>query len=320
MKIDVKYQAYAAGKWWADVVNYNNSNPNGYAGYITKPITAFRANLIGDPKVVGTLVYRMHKVGSKWTSWQTSRNKDRKGKDYAGTKKDQYDGIQMYIKGVSGKHVRYRVHCRKKGWLDWVTDYGNGSDGYAGWYGYTIDAIQVEVVEKAKTVTIGHARQNEFGGATGGKAGDQNSEVAITNWYLHNKGWVVIRPKDANIAEKIAKCMEMACKNNHIGYCQTHRNTLKTAAAKYKYDVSKVKVNVETDCSALVRVCCLYAGVNVGDFYTGNEASVLKSTKKFSVITSSKYCKSSNYLRRGDILCTKTKGHTVVVLVSGKYA
>lgn len=167
-------------------------------------------------------------------------------------------------------------------------------------------------------VKIGSARINEKGTTTGGKAGDQTGgEVSTQSWYLHSKGWVVIRPKSSADAEKIAKCMEKACANNKIGYCQTHRDDLRKISVQYDYRVDKVKVNVEVDCSALVRVCCLYAGIKVGDFTTGNEKSVLKATGKFTILTDSKYTKSSAYLKRGDILVTKTKGHTVVVLSNG---
>lgn len=167
-------------------------------------------------------------------------------------------------------------------------------------------------------VKIGSARINEKGRVTGGKAGDQTGgEVGTQNWYLHSKGWVVIRPKDKNSAEKIAQCMEWACANDNIGYCQTHRDDLRKIAVKYKYSVDKVKVKVEVDCSALVRVCCLYAGISVGDFNTASEISALKKTGKFEIITDKSVCESSDKLKRGDILVTKTKGHTVVVLTNG---
>lgn len=170
-------------------------------------------------------------------------------------------------------------------------------------------------------VKIGSARINEKGTVTGGKAGDQTGgEVSIQNWYLHNKGWVVMHPKDKAVAEKIAKCMEMACANDNIGYCQTHRDDLRKTSAKYNYSVDKVKVKVEVDCSALVRVCCLYAGINVGDFNTASEVSALKKTGKFDIVTDKSVCNGSDRLRRGDVLVTKTKGHTVVVLTNGKNA
>lgn len=171
------------------------------------------------------------------------------------------------------------------------------------------------------SVIIGSARSNESGKLTGGAAGDQTGrEVSTQNWYLHSKGWIVIRAKDPAIREKIAKNMQAICDNNNIGYCQDHRTSLTTAAKPYGYDASKVKVKCEVDCSEAARNCVLYAGINVGVFTTVNERTVLKNTGKFDVLTSDKYCKSSEHLLRGDILVTRTKGHTVVALSNGSKA
>ena len=76
-------------------------------------------------------------------------------------------------------------------------------------------------------VKVGSARIDEHGKARGGQAGDQTGkEVSTQNWYLHSKGWRVYRAKNPSVAEKIARCMEMACKNSKIGYDQGSRNTL----------------------------------------------------------------------------------------------
>lgn len=171
------------------------------------------------------------------------------------------------------------------------------------------------------SVRVGSARNNENGGINGGAAGDQTGkEVAIEKWYLHTKGWKVIRAKDSAVREKIAHNMESICANDNIGYCQDHRATLTTEAKPYGYDASKVKTKVEVDCSEAVRNCVLYAGITVGSFNTTSEATVLVGTKAFEELTDSKYCNSSDYLLRGDILVTKTKGHTVVVLDNGSKA
>ena len=167
-------------------------------------------------------------------------------------------------------------------------------------------------------VKIGSARRDENGKLSGGKAGDQDGvEVSTQNWYLHKKGWVVIRAKDREVGIKIAEAMKKACNNRAIGYDQNQRLTLYNNVKDMGFDPSKTTKNVETDCSALVRTCCAYAGIMVDDFYTGNEASKLKATGKFEVLTASKYTTSSDYLMKGDILVTKTKGHTVVVLEDG---
>lgn len=169
-------------------------------------------------------------------------------------------------------------------------------------------------------VKIGSARIDENGKAHGGRAGDQTGkEVSTQSYYLHNKGWRVFRAKNPAVAEKIARCMQAACDNNHIGYDQYQRNTLYNEATQFGYDVSKVTKDVECDCSALVRVCCAYAGIMglPADFRTGNMPGNLLKTGAFVELTGSKYQSQSLYLGRGDILVTKTSGHTVVVLSNG---
>lgn len=170
-------------------------------------------------------------------------------------------------------------------------------------------------------VLIGSARIDERGKISGGKAGDQTGkEVSTQAWYKHSKGWVVIRAKKPEVREKIAKNMEYICANNKIGYDQSNRYGLFNAVKDKGFDASKCTVLTETDCSASVRVCARYAGITVGDFNTSNEKSVLQATGAFDVLTDSKYTNSSDYLLRGDILVTKTKGHTVVVLSNGAKA
>ena len=87
-----------------------------------------------------------NRKGGGWYGWRRDYNKDSAGDTFAGDGKNPIDGLQFRLVGVSGKNVRYRVHCIGKGWLDWVTNYGTGANGYAGWYGYSIDAVQIEVV------------------------------------------------------------------------------------------------------------------------------------------------------------------------------
>ena len=169
-------------------------------------------------------------------------------------------------------------------------------------------------------VKVGSARSDENKSAHSGKAGDQTGrEVSTQNWYLHSKGWRVFRAKDPAKAEKIAQDMQWACDNKHIGYDQWERNTLYKVAEKVGFNCSKVTTNCETDCSALVRVCCAYAGIMglPSDFRTGNMPSNLMKTGQFVEMTGAKYQASSDYLKRGDILVTKSSGHTVVVLSNG---
>lgn len=178
-------------------------------------------------------------------------------------------------------------------------------------------------------VKIGSARIDENGKAHGGKAGDQTGkEVSTQAWYKHSKGWRVLRAKDASVREKIAVAMEHACANSNIGYDQWQRDTLLKNVKNKGFDPAKADTPCETDCSALVRVCCGYAfGCDIvlkaapdTRFSTANMCRILLSTGLFTEFTGSKYTDSSDYLKRGDILCTKTQGHTVVVLSNGNKA
>ena len=170
-------------------------------------------------------------------------------------------------------------------------------------------------------VKIGSARIDERGRISGGRAGDQTgNEVSTQSWYAHSKGWRLLRPISTADAEMIASCMAAACKNDKIGYDQGQRNTLYNAAKKVGFNVAEVSVAVETDCSALVRVCCAYAGISASDFNTSSEANALLKTGLFVEKTDSKFTKKADYLKRGDVLVTKSKGHTVIVLSNGAKA
>lgn len=168
-------------------------------------------------------------------------------------------------------------------------------------------------------VRVGSARIDERGQLTGGQPGDQTGlEVAIEQWYLHDKGWVIIRAKDAKIRERIAICMEAACANDLIGYNQDGSWELYDKSKQYGWDCSKVTVTANTDCSSLVRTCVAFAAQKeIEWFSTLNEVKVLDKTKLFDILSDAKYTQSSDYLLRGDILCTCTQGHTVAVLDNG---
>lgn len=174
-------------------------------------------------------------------------------------------------------------------------------------------------------VVLGAARSDENGKIANGVAGDQKQkttpdyagELSRHTWYLHSLGWRVFRCKDALKAEKIAWDMEAACDNKNIGYDQNQDQTLYQVAAKVGFNCAKVTTPCETDCARLVRVCVLYAGINIADFYTASEASALMATGQFEELTDKKYTTKSNYLKRGDILVTTSKGHTEVVLTDG---
>ena len=110
-------------------------------------------------------------------------------------------------------------------------------------------------------VLIGSARIDERGKISGGQAGNQTGkELSTQNWYRHGKGWRAFRAKSAEKAAKIARAMKSACENRNIGYDQYQRNALYNLVNPYGFDPAKADKPTETDCSALVRVCCCYAG------------------------------------------------------------
>lgn len=163
------------------------------------------------------------------------------------------------------------------------------------------------------TIIVGSARIDENGKISGGQAGDQTGrEVATEKYYLHKKGWWLIRPKDVSVAERIADAMLSACNNDCIGYDQSGRYGV-VNLAKGGTKLRDISVKTEADCSSLVRACCIEAGFDPGDFNTSSEPTVLAKTGRFEEKVS---VTASTVLYNGDILVTKSKGHTVVV-VSG---
>lgn len=163
-------------------------------------------------------------------------------------------------------------------------------------------------------IVLGHATNDENGKSVNGLAGNQGKELNFQEWYLRSKGWThVFRAKSTAKRKKIAQAMMDAVNNKHIGYDQNQRTTLDSYARLVNYDLKKVVHNCETDCSALVAVCCNSAGIPVNKgMYTGNEYDVLKATGKFYIYTSSKYTNSPDKLKVGDILLGA--GHTSIVV------
>lgn len=163
-------------------------------------------------------------------------------------------------------------------------------------------------------VLIGSARQDENGRYAGGTAGDQTGkEVSTQEFYKHSKGWYVLRAKSAEVAAKLASAMQAACDNKNIGYDQGQRLDIITQLRKYG-SLGGITTKTEADCSSLVRACCIEAGFDPGNFTTSDEVAALAGTGYFEPKAS---VTSAAQLREGDILVTKTKGHTVIVVYAG---
>ena len=169
-------------------------------------------------------------------------------------------------------------------------------------------------------VTIAHASKNENSAYLKGKKGDQTKlEVCIRQWY--SRPWnVVIRFIDPDMRDRCAYAMERACANDNWGYSQADRNSGLEAARQVGYDPGLVTVPVNTDCSALVTVACIYAGIaECALVKYGNSATTstlkgrLKATGEVEIFTTSDYVAKTDKLMRGDILLAE--GHHVAVVI-----
>ncbi len=166
-------------------------------------------------------------------------------------------------------------------------------------------------------VMIGHARFDEDGKSIGNKAGDQTKkEVSISDWYKHKDRWFVMRHPDAEVRDKIAECVEYACANDNIGYSIPDRSGLWNLVKNKGYDPREAKSKTSCDCSSLVRLACNYAGVDMPDFNTGSQPSIM-SKNGFEKIDDSSVCDYSVKLVRGDVLVSRIKSHTCTVLNNG---
>ena len=161
-------------------------------------------------------------------------------------------------------------------------------------------------------IILGSARIDENGHAHGGAAGDQKQtagtpdyrgEVSMQSFYVHSKGWYIFRAKKASQANGLAKSMKRACNNKNIGYDQYQRD----GVVKNGTDT---KVKTECDCSSLVRRCIIEAcGKDPGNIRTATMPEMLAKTGLFEPKIS---YKDGTKVYTGDILVTKTSGHTVI--------
>ena len=166
-------------------------------------------------------------------------------------------------------------------------------------------------------IMVSSARSDERGRYSGGKDGDQKQksktndtrgEVSMQAMYTHRRGWYILRSKKVSHADAIAELGIKAANNPNIGYSQSDR------LGVVKHGIN-TKVKTNADCSSLVRQAVREAtGKDPGNFTTANEARVLAATGLFTKIAYVNQSKTPVY--NGDILVTKTKGHTVIV-VSG---
>ena len=173
-----------------------------------------------------------------------------------------------------------------------------------------------------KIKKIGHASISEKN-SVNGEAGDSTGkEVCLVKEYNISRiqPYVVLRPKSDTLAEASARACIAGCKNDHIGYSQSTRNTLNTYAKAVGYDLANVTTDCNTDCSAFMTVCAIAGGANITYGSNGPTTSTMRAKFKqsgdYDVLTSTDYTNSADLLKRGDIL-VREGHHTIMVLENG---
>lgn len=171
-------------------------------------------------------------------------------------------------------------------------------------------------------VMIAEAVHDERSRYSGGMAGDQTGgEVRIRQWY--SRPWnFVVRATMPAMREKIAKAMESAAGNPHIGYDQNQRNTVLFFARTVGYDPGRIPYDCECDCSSLVTLACIYAGIPEDRLFMWNNSATtttlrnrLSATGLFQVLSGHEYVGQPGKLIRGDILLYE--GHHTAVVTQG---
>ena len=136
-----------------------------------------------------------------------------------------------------------------------------------------------------------------FGSAKGTKYG-----VCEEPLYNHKLGWRVLRAKNAKLAQKLAENMRICCTNKNLIYNQARRLEINGRG---------IHANVRTgcDCSSTTRECIRHEGYLIPNFTTATEVNTLLGTGLFEEVP---YNKTA--LHNGDILCTRKKGHTGIII------
>lgn len=166
---------------------------------------------------------------------------------------------------------------------------------------------------------------DERGKIAGGEAGNQNGRElnTRTTYASDSKPWLFsVIAIAAAVQAMICTQLKYAVANPYIGYDQDQRNTLLIQARKVGWDLSKIRIACECDCSSLIAVCMICAVYLVLGEAAGKEVEAalyeggnLPATSNFKA----KVQKLDKYFRIGGVVYTPgygliRSGHAVGVV------
>lgn len=169
---------------------------------------------------------------------------------------------------------------------------------------------------------VSNCSGTEYGGATGGAAGDQTGgEVVVRPWYDYGQS-AVYRHPDQRVRALLARLATETAQNEHVGYDQNGRLSFRDALRRVNYDPTAIKTNCETDCSACTSALIEAVGALFGiqklyDFDSTLSTYYMDGPLQaagFQKLTASKYTRSGDYLLAGDI--SLDPGHHVNIAVT----
>lgn len=171
---------------------------------------------------------------------------------------------------------------------------------------------------------IFNAGRDERGKYSGGKAGDQGSEVVIRSWY--KRPWqVVLRYQNREVAQAIADIAKATAENDNVGYDQSQRLAFFNELRKTYWQPENIETPCETDCSASTAAIVIAAGHRCGmpKLQQVNPSLTTRNLRKnlvnagFTAYVDGIYTGSDKFLLPGDILLLEGH-HAAINLSKGK--
>lgn len=171
---------------------------------------------------------------------------------------------------------------------------------------------------------VSNCSGTEYGGASGGVAGDQTGhEVHVIPWYYYGQ-IAVYRHPDPKVRSELARLGRETAENPHVGYDQGGRLTFRNALRKVNYAPLKISTDCETDCSACTAALIEAVGALLGiqklyDFDTTLSTHYMDAplvAVGFQKLTGSKYTDTGDYLLSGDISLNPGK-HVNIAVTDG---